>query len=78
MKLVDKAPDVFTAVIILGIVACIAFPLRVYVRLKKKVWGYDDWCMSIAIVSPLSPPGHLAYNTDRYCSFLSSVSQQSA
>ncbi|KAK5128388.1 hypothetical protein LTR85_003056 [Meristemomyces frigidus] len=50
MELVDRAPSVFTAVFILGFVACVAFPLRVYVRLTKKVWGYDDWCMCIGFV----------------------------
>ncbi|KAK4542624.1 hypothetical protein LTR36_006673 [Oleoguttula mirabilis] len=50
MELHDKAPDVFAAVFVLGFVACIVFPLRVYVRLTKKIWGYDDWCMCIGFV----------------------------
>ena len=48
------APNVFAAVLILAICAFIVFPLRLYIRITKNAWGYDDWCMSIGAVSRLA------------------------
>ncbi|KAI7241592.1 hypothetical protein KC343_g1944 [Hortaea werneckii] len=50
MALEDRAPSVFTAVLILAVTAFMVFPLRLYVRSMKKAFGYDDWCMCIGII----------------------------
>jgi len=46
----DNAPHVFAAVCTLAIFSFVVFPLRVYIRLKKKAWGYDDWFMLAGVV----------------------------
>ncbi|KAK3673433.1 hypothetical protein LTR78_006667 [Recurvomyces mirabilis] len=47
----DNAPNLAAVVIVLFIASAIVFPLRIYIRLSKKVWGVDDW-MIVAAVLP--------------------------
>lgn len=46
-----RSPSVFAAIFTLAFVAAIVFPLRLYVRISRKSFGYDDWCMVAAMVS---------------------------
>ena len=48
--LIDKSPNVATAILVLFVIGTIVFPLRVYTRLSNNAWGTDDTLMSIATV----------------------------
>ena len=48
----DRAPSVFAVIFTLAFVAATVFPLRLYVRISRKSYGYDDWCMVAAMVGP--------------------------
>jgi hypothetical protein len=46
----DHAPNLAATVIVLTIASLTVFPLRVYVRITRKIWGYDDWCILASAV----------------------------
>lgn len=47
----ESSPALLACVLVLMIVSYLTLFLRIYVRLKKKAWGADDWCMAYAAVS---------------------------
>lgn len=58
--LVDKSTNVVAAILTLGILALIVFPLRAYVRITNEAWGCDDTLMAIATVCYRHSTGQFA------------------
>ncbi|KAJ5725001.1 uncharacterized protein N7483_006358 [Penicillium malachiteum] len=46
----DMAPSLAGSTIMLTVLAFLTFGLRVYCRLSRKLWGVEDWIMTIATI----------------------------
>ena len=71
----ENAPGLLACVLVLMIPGYVTLGLRVYVRLSKKAWGPDDWCMAYAGVSitSLSQPHRMQRLTNSSCRSLLNV-----
>jgi hypothetical protein len=47
----DRAPGLVGSVAALVALGTVAYPLRMYVRTSNRALGWDDWCMTVAVVS---------------------------